>query len=264
MSDRRRRQKEQRAAKREAERKQESRRTLFRTIGTALVFGLIVVAIFAVGGFFGGDDSSAVPGSYEDYRDQETACGATAPPEEQIMTFDAPEDQTDITAESTVTATIVTSCGEIVMELNNTEAPETVNSFVFLAREGFYDGQVIYRTSEDFVIETGDPDANGTGGPGYVVADEYPQDPDFVYEPGAVAMANRGPRSTGSIFRVVTGEDGRFLTNSFNVLGAVVSGQDTINAIVAVPTGAAPGSNEQSRPLETVYIDSITIDVAGS
>lgn len=264
MSDRRRRQKEQRAAKREAERKQESRRALFRTIGTALVFGLLVVAIFALGGFFGDDDSPEVPGSYEDYRSQETACGATAPPEEQVMTFDAPDDQTDITSESTVTATIVTSCGEIVLELNNADAPETVNSFVFLAREGFYDGQVIYRVSEDFVMEAGDPEANGIGGPGYVIADEFPEDEEFVYDPGVVAMANQGPRSTGSIFRVVIGEDGRFLTNQFNVLGTVISGQDTIDRITAIERATAPGSNEQSRPLETVYIDSITIDVAGS
>ncbi|HEX6220445.1 MAG TPA: peptidylprolyl isomerase [Acidimicrobiia bacterium] len=263
MSDRRQRQKEQRAAKREAERKQESRRALFRSIGTALVFGLIVVAIFAFGGLFGGERSD-VPASYGDYREQETACGGTQPPPEEIMSFEAPENQTDITADSTVTATIETSCGEIVMELNNDEAPETVNSFVFLAREGFYDGQVIHRISEDFVFQAGDPEADGTGGAGYVIADEYPEDEEFVYEPGVVAMANRGPRSTGSQFMVVTGDDGRFLTNSFNVLGRVTSGQQAIDRIMSVPTAAAPGSNEQSRPLDTVYIESITIDVADS
>ena len=263
MSDRRRRQKEQRAAKREAERKQESRRALFRTIGTALVFGLIVVAIFALGSV-PGDDSTDVPGSYEEYRDQETACGATAPPEEQVMTFAAPEDQTDITDASIVSASIITSCGEIVLELNNSGAPETVNSFVFLSREGFYDGQVIHRIAENYVFQAGDPEADGTGGPGYFIDDEPPTDPDFVYEPGVVAMANRGARSTGSQFFVVTGDNGRFLTNNFNVLGTVTSGQDAIDRIMAVDTATAPGSNEQSRPLETVYIESITIDVADS
>ena len=263
MSDRRQRQKEQRAAKREAERKHESRRALFRSIGTALIFGLVVVAIFAFGGLFGGD-SSDVPASYEDYREQETACGGTQPPPEQIMSFEGPESQTDITPGSTVTATLMTSCGEIAMDLNNAEAPETVNSFVFLARQGFYDGHVIHRISENFVFQTGDPEANGTGGPGYVIADEFPEDEDFVYESGVAAMANRGPRSTGSQFWVVTGDDGRFLTNSFNVLGRVTSGQEAIDRIMAVPTGTAPGSNEQSRPLETVYIESITIDVSDS
>lgn len=263
MSDRRQRQKEQRAAKREAERKRESRRALFRTIGTALIFGVIVVAIFALGGL-SGDEQAPVPGSYEDYRDQDTACGGTAPAEEQVMTFSEPEEQTDITSSSTVSATIATSCGEIMVDLNNSGSPETVNSFVFLARQGFYDGQVIHRIAENFVFQTGDPNADGTGGPGYVIADEFPTDPDFVYEPGVVAMANRGTRSTGSQFFVVTGDDGRFLTNRFNVLGTVISGQEAIDRIMKVDTASAPGSNEKSRPLETVYIDSITVEVTGS
>lgn len=262
MSDRRQRQKEQRAAKREAERKRESRRELFRRILTALVFGVIVIAIFLVGGVFGGE-STDIPGTYEDYRSQETACGADQPPEEQIMTFDAPEDQTDITSESSVTATVATSCGEIVIDLNTSGAPETVNSFVFLAREGFYGGQVVHRIAENFVFQTGDPDADGTGGPGYVIADEYPEE-DFVYTEGVVAMHSRGARSTGSQFMVITGSDGEFLTNQFNVLGAVTSGQDVIDRIMAVPTATAPGSAEESRPLESVYIESITIDVADS
>lgn len=263
MSDRRQRQKEQRAAKREAERKQESRRELGRRLITALVFGLVVVGIFAVSGVFGGDDPDALPGSYEDYRSQETACGATEPPPEEIMTFVEPEPQSDITADATVLATITTSCGDIVIELNNAEAPETANSFVFLAREGYYDGQVIHRIVENFVFQTGDPEANGTGGPGYVIADEFPDD-EFVYDRGVVAMSNRGTRSTGSQFFVVTGDDGRFLTNSFSVLGYVVSGNEAISGIMEVETATAPGSVEQSLPLQTVYIESITIDVAGS
>lgn len=262
MSDRRQRQKEQRAAKREAQRKQESRRELGRRLLTALVFGVIVVGIFAVGGFFGGDDSD-VPGTYEDYRSQKTACGAEPPPPEQIMSFDEPERQSDISGSVEARAVVATSCGEIVIDLNTDGAPETVNSFVFLSREGFYDGQVIHRIAVDFAFQTGDPSADGTGGPGYLVPDEFPDD-DFVYEEGIVAMHSRGSRSTGSQFMVITGDDGRFLTNQFNVLGTVVSGQDTIDRIMAVPTATAPGTVEQSRPLESVYIESIDIEVAGS
>jgi cyclophilin family peptidyl-prolyl cis-trans isomerase len=261
MTDRRQRQKEQRAAKREAERKRESRRELSRRLITAIIFGVVVVAIFAFGGLFGNDDAE-VPGTYADYRDQPTACGAEQPPPEQVMTFEAPEDQ-NIPETATVTATITTSCGELVIELNNPDAPVTVNSFVFLAREGFYDGQVVFRIAENFVFQTGDPDANGSGGPGYVIADEFP-DEDFVYEEGVVAMHSRGTRSTGSQFFVVTGTDGQFLTNQFNVLGRVVSGDEAIEQIMAVPTATAPGSVEQSRPLETVYIESIAIDVTDS
>lgn len=261
MSDRRQRQKEQRAAKREAERKKESRRELGRRLLTALVFGVIVVGIFALGGAFGGE-STDVPGTYEDYRAQETACGAEQPPSEQVMTFEGPEDQ-GIDPSARVTATIATSCGEIVFDLNNDGAPQTVNSFVFLAREGFYDGQVIHRIASDFAFQTGDPRADGTGGPGYVVTDEFPED-GFVYEEGVVAMHSRGARSTGSQFFVIAGDDGRHLTNQFNVLGNVTSGQDAIDRIMEVPTATAPGSVEQSRPLETVYIESITIDVSDS
>jgi cyclophilin family peptidyl-prolyl cis-trans isomerase len=263
MSDRRQRQKEQRAAKREAERKQESRRALLRTIGTALVFGVIVIAVLALSGTFAGEDPSDIPASYEDFRDQETACDAEAPPPEEVMAFDAPERQTDITQDSTVNATIETSCGEIVIDLNTDGAPGTANSFVFLAREGFYDGMVIHRIVQEFVLQTGDPAANGTGGPGYLVEDEFPGD-DFVYEEGVVYMANRGSRSTGSQFAVVVGDDGQFLTNNFNVLGTVTSGQETIDQIMEIPTATSPGTVERSLPLETVYIESITIDVADS
>lgn len=264
MSDRRQRKKEQRAAKREAERKREQRRELGRRLATAFLFGLIVVAIFAVSGLFTGDGEGDVPTSYEEFREQPTACGAQAPPPEEVMSFQAPEEQTDITSNSEVTATIETSCGEIVVELDPAGYPETVNSFVFLARQGFYDGQVFHRIAENFVIQGGDPQADGTGGPGYVIGDEFPEDDDYTYEEGTVAMANSGSRSTGSQFFIVIGEDARHLTPLFNVLGEVTSGQDTLQRIAEVPTGTAPGSVEQSLPQETVYIDSIAIDVAGS
>ncbi len=262
MSDRRQRQKEQRTAKREAEKKQAARSELGRRLGTAGIFGLIVVALLAFTGVFGGE-TAELPAAYEGFRDQPTACGAEQPPPEQVISFEAPEQQSDVTPTSKVMATLATSCGEVVIELDPAGYPETANSFVFLAREGFYDGQVFHRVVENFMAQGGDPNANGTGGPGYVIADEYP-DEEFVYEDGVVAMANRGSRSTGSQFFIVIGEDGRFLTNSFNVLGTVVSGRETMDKIAAVPTGAAVGSSEQSLPLETVYIETVTIDVSGS
>jgi cyclophilin family peptidyl-prolyl cis-trans isomerase len=85
-----------------------------------------------------------------------------------------------------------------------------------------------------------------------------------VYEEGVVLMANRGSRSTGSIFRIVIGDDGRFLTNQFNVLGTITSGQEAIDAMREIETATAPGTVEESLPLETVYIETVTIDVAGS
>ncbi len=263
MSDRRQRQKEQRAAKREAERKQEQRRELGRRLITAFVFGIVVVGIFAVSGIFGGP-SSDTPTSYDGFREQTTACGAEAPPSEEVMSFASPEPQTDVNGDSEVTATITTSCGEIVIELDPANYPDTVNSFVFLAREGYFDGQVFHRIAKDFVIQGGDPEADGTGGPGYIIEDEFPVDDEFTYEEGTVAMANRGTRSTGSQFFIVIGDDARHLTPLFNVLGEMVSGQDTLERIAEVETGTAPGSVEQSLPRETVYIESISIDVASS
>ena len=262
MSDRRQRQKELRAAKRESERKRASRRELIRRIGTALLFGLVVVAAFALPGLLGGSEGE-LPSPYQRFLDQPTACGSEAPPPEEVMTYEQPEEQTDITPESDVTATIATSCGEIVVELDPSRSPATVDSFVFLAREGFYDGQVFHRVVEDFEVRAGDPEATGLGGPGFVVPDEPPEE-GFEYEEGVVAMDNRGARTTGSQFFIVIGEAGAHLTNTFNVLGRVVRGEDTLDRIAAVDTAVAPGSVERSLPLETVYIESIDIEVDGS
>jgi cyclophilin family peptidyl-prolyl cis-trans isomerase len=145
-----------------------------------------------------------------------------------------------------------------VVELDPATYPATVNSFAFLARQGFYDGSVFHRIASNFVIQGGDPEATGTGGPAYLVPDEFPPD-DFVYEEGVVAMANAGGGTTGSQFFVVVGDNARVLNNTFNVLGRVVSSQETLDAIEAVPTSVAPGTSERSRPVETVYIESIEI-----
>lgn len=262
MTDRRQRQKEQRAAKREAEQKAAQRSELFRRLVTALGFGVVVIAIFVIPGLLEPDESS-LPGSYEDYRSQPTACRADQPAPEQVMSFESAETQSDITPSSSVTATLTTSCGDIVIELDPANSPDTVNSFVFLARQGFYDGQIFHRVAADFVIQGGDPDANGTGGPGYLVTDEFPGE-GFTYEPGVVAMANSGSNSTGSQFFIAIGENVQFLTPTFSILGKVISGMDTLERIAKVPTGTAPGTVEQSLPLESVYIESISIDVAGS
>lgn len=259
MSDRRQRQKELRAAKKKAEKKKEARRELSRRLLTAFGFGALVVGFFAVTSFLEGD--GALPTGYELFRSQETACDAEAPPEESVASYDQPEPQTDLEDATSATATIETSCGPIVIELA-LENEVTVNSFVFLAREGFYDGQAFHRILEGFDIQGGDPAADGTGGPGYTIADEFPRD-DFVYEEGAVFMANRGRGTTGSQFRIAL-SDLTILNPSFNLLGHVVSGSDTLEKMAAIDTALSPGTRESSLPLESVYIESITIEVTGS
>jgi peptidylprolyl isomerase len=162
-----------------------------------------------------------------------------------------------------VVATLQTSCGEVVIELDPENYPKTVESFVFLAREGFFDGQVFHRVVDGFRVFAGDPEATGSGGPGYRVPDEFPPD-DFVYEPGVVAMDNIGKGTTGSRFFIVTGEAASALNPQFNVLGNVTSGMEALERIAAVETALRPGSREESLPLETVYIERATVEVTGS
>ncbi len=207
-------------------------------------------------------DTEALPLNYEGFRSQSTACGAEAPPPVTEMTFAAAENQ-EIPADAQVTATISTSCGDIVVELDPSIAPETVNSFVFLARAGYFNGTAFHRIADGFVIQGGDQTAIGTGNPGYVVADEFPE-VGFAYGRGVVAMANGGANSTGSQFFIVTADDAR-LPNRYSVLGSAVESDDVLDRITAVPTIGRTGTTdgEQSLPLETVYIENVEI-VLGS
>ena len=195
------------------------------------------------------------PSDYAGFVAQPTACGAAAPAEVSPMTFDAPDDQS-LDASGPVTATITTSCGDIVVELYPELAPETVNSFVFLARSGYFDGSVSHRIVPGFVIQAGDPTATGAQGPGYTIPDELPE-PGFLYEEGALAMANRGPNTTGSQFFIVLADAP--LPNAYSYFGKVVSGFDTIERIAEIPLGAN-AFGEMSVPLETLYIE--TVDIA--
>jgi cyclophilin family peptidyl-prolyl cis-trans isomerase len=255
MTDRRQRQKEQRATRLEEQKKAASRKEFRRRILVALGIGLGLTALLVLISVLG-NEPTTLPASYQAFRNQPTACGAQAPPAGELMSFSGPEDQG--LGSEPVIVTINTSCGPIVVELDPATYPATVNSFVFLARQGFYDGSVFHRIASNFVIQGGDPEATGTGGPAYLVPDEFPPD-DFVYEEGVVAMANAGGGTTGSQFFVVVGDNARVLNNTFNVLGRVVSSQETLDAIEAVPTSVAPGTSERSRPVETVYIESIEI-----
>lgn len=255
-TDKRQRQKEQRAARKEAERKAAARKELIRRILIALGLGGAVALALLAASVFAGRDS--LPGAYADYRELPTACGAEAPPIEAALTFDSAADQGLGTAK--VIAVIDTSCGPITIELANSDFPATANSFVFLAREGFYDGTVFHRIVEGFVVQGGDPQASGVGGPGYRLPDEFPE-AGFRYEKGVVAMANAGRGSTGSQFFIVLGDQATDLPPTFNVLGSVVSGFDTLDKIAAVPTARQSASVEESKPLEAAYIERVTIEV---
>jgi peptidyl-prolyl cis-trans isomerase B (cyclophilin B) len=137
--------------------------------------------------------------------------------------------ETVIDANKKYTATFDTTRGTITCELFAKDAPATVNNFVFLAREGFYDGTVFHRVIKDFMIQGGDPTGTGRGGPGYRFADELKNNPNR-HKIGSLSMANAGPNTNGSQFfitHVVTD----WLDGKHTVFGHVTSGQDVVNAV---------------------------------
>lgn len=149
------------------------------------------------------------------------------------------------------TATIVTSAGTMVAELFADEAPLTVNNFVFLAREGYYDSVIFHRVISGFMIQGGDPTGTGRGGPGYRFADEPVK---RQYLRGTLAMANAGPNTNGSQFFVMHADYA--LPPSYTIFGKLLEGEATIDAIAKAPKGA------QDRPVNPVTITSITITEA--
>ena len=151
-------------------------------------------------------------------------------------------------------ATLHTNKGDIVIHLLREEAPNTVNNFVFLAREGFYDGVIFHRVIRDFMIQTGDPTGAGTGGPGYKFADEKVRRP---YQAGTVAMANAGPNTNGSQFFIM--HRAQALPPNYTIFGEVIAGMDVVDALARTPVGASR-SGERSAPQERLEIQSVTID----
>ena len=129
----------------------------------------------------------------------------------------------------TYTATIKTNRGDIVIELFADKAPKTVNNFVFLAQDGYYDGIKFHRVIADFMVQTGDPTGTGRGGPGYKFADEF-HPPLRHSGPGILSMANAGPNSNGSQF-FITHVKTDWLDDRHSVFGKVTEGQDVVNAI---------------------------------
>jgi peptidyl-prolyl cis-trans isomerase B (cyclophilin B) len=149
------------------------------------------------------------------------------------------------------TAKMNTSHGTITFELFDEDAPETVANFRKLAADNFYDGVIFHRIIPDFMIQGGDPEGTGTGGPGYTFKDEFNQ---HKVVRGALAMANAGPNTNGSQFFIVTVASAPWLDGKHTVFGEVTDGMDTVDAIEGVPTGAG------DRPVDPPMIESIELD----
>ena len=151
------------------------------------------------------------------------------------------------------TATIDTSMGTMKADLFPDDAPATVNNFVFLARQGFYDSVSFHRVINNFMVQTGDPTGTGTGGPGYRFNDEPVK---RKYVRGTLAMANSGPNTNGSQFFVVHKDYP--LPPNYTIFGQVTDGLDVLDKIATTPTGQGRGGPD--TPRTPVTINSIKID----
>ena len=264
--------------RRHAERQQQQRKRQTTRALVVLVIALVGggIAYFALSG---GDDTQAgasgattgptgatsspktvkpTPGPAE------VACGGTEPKAatEPKPQFTAPKQV--VKPGKTYTAEVQTSCGTIVIELLADQAPQTVNSFVFLAQEGYFDGQRFHRldTSID-VIQGGDPTGTGTGGPGYSIPDELTGNES--YGPGTLAMANAGPDTGGSQFFLITGDAGHNLdaNPAYTIFGMVTEGLDVAKQIQQLPIQDPSAGISGQQPTQSVYIEKVTIHEGG-
>lgn len=153
------------------------------------------------------------------------------------------------------TADLETSFGTISVELYPEDAPKTVNNFVSLAREGFYNDTIFHRVVKGFVIQGGDPTGTGTGGPGFKFEDErIVKD----YEAGTLAMANAGPNTNGSQFFIVLEDLAGRLPKNYTIFGKVTSGMDVVKEIGNVQVQPSP-SGEPSSPVEKIELKSVSV-----
>jgi peptidyl-prolyl cis-trans isomerase B (cyclophilin B) len=242
-------------ARREAERQRARRRRALLAYGT---LGLVVVVAAVAGGLWltGNDDSPAgaaattagaattAPAQFNDARagaptaPAQVACGGKIPPKVQHPTFSKPP-TTKVDPDKTYLATLQTSCGDVTIRLDPKKAPETTANFVFLAGRHFYDSTWFHRivpggAAGIGVIQGGDPEGTGRGGPGYAIKDELPSSP-AAYGKYSVAMANSGPNSGGSQFFINFQDNSKGLRPDYSVFGEVVEGRDVVDKIAKVP-----------------------------
>ena len=183
-----------------------------------------------------------------------TECPAADGSSPQRRRFDGPPPMC-IDPEKRYTATMVTTKGTLIIALDPLAAPRTVNNFVVLARYHYFDGVGFHRIIPGFVIQGGDPEGTGRGGPGYRFADELPKA--GRYELGSLAMAHAGPNTNGSQFFIITGPQGTQLPPQYSLFGQVTGGLDVVKAIEAVGTPSSPPT--EGRPTEVVTMQTVTI-----
>ena len=250
------------AAQLAARQRKEQRRRLTVAIVCAALLVLGVSAFVATGG---GSDNAETAASTTSAPSR-TPVSLTGVPPGATVTGDTPCPKPDGTSQRTTffvkapprcidpdkryTAEVRTTRGTFVITLDPKAAPNTVNNFVVLARYKFYEGIPFHRVIPGFVVQVGDPQATGSGGPGYTFEDELPKQ--GAYKIGSVAMANGGPNTNGSQFFIITGDAGVILPPRFSLFGQVTEGMDAVKSIESIGTPDGP-------PTEAVIIQSISI-----
>jgi peptidyl-prolyl cis-trans isomerase B (cyclophilin B) len=263
-------------ARREAERQRSRRRRALLTYGGLAV--VVVVAAVAGGLWLTGDDDDAPAGAaattvapatttspaFDDARagaptaPAEVACGGKIPPKVERPTFSKPP-TTKVDPDKTYLATFQTSCGDFTVRLDPKKAPITTANMVFLAGERFYDSTWFHRivpggAAGIAVLQGGDPQGTGQGGPGYAIKDELPSSP-AAYRQYSVAMANSGPDTGGSQFFINFEDNSKGLQPNYSVFGEVVEGQQVVDKIAQVPVGGQTGDT----PQQSVWIEQLRV-----
>lgn len=270
---------------------QEQNKARFTRIGIIVVGAIVaIIALVLVANVFTGDDGDDTATEPTDQVDDvtdpdETVPETTAPdftdpddveipvvdlnPDEVVPDgcppIEGTEEQTQQFDEAppfcldpaiAYTAVVTTNLGTIEIELDQEQAPNTVNSFVFLARNNYFDDTICHRIIQDFVVQCGDPTATGTGGPGYTTNDELPEAGE--YQLGSLAMANSGPDTQGSQFFIISGPQGEALPPAYSLFG-----QTTDDGLDIVADMNARGSLDGSgTPQAEVRILAIQIATA--
>lgn len=261
-------------ARREAERQRARRRRALLTYGGLAV--VVVVAAVAGGIWLTGDDdtpagaaaTTATPTTaapeFDDARagaptaPATVACGGEIPPKVDRPTFSKPP-TTKVDPDKTYLATFQTSCGDFTVRLDPAKAPVTTANMVYLAGKKFYDSTWFHRivpggAAGIAVIQGGDPQGTGQGGPGYAIKDELPSSP-AAYKKYSVAMANSGPDSGGSQFFINFEDNSKGLQANYSVFGEVVDGREVVDKIAEVPVGGQSGDT----PTQAVWIETLRV-----
>lgn len=252
---------------------QARKRRVWYGVGAGVCAVLLVIVIVLAVTSGGSSKKTATPATTPSAAPSATAttakvaCGATAPAAPKLMSFSkAPAMTIDKTAKYTMT--INTSCGRIVVALDAVDAPQTVNSFNFLASKGYFNGIHFSRLTNQtdastgttfWVLQGGDQSSDGKGSPGYTIPDESLSK--ATYPRGGVAMANAGANTGGSQFFLIDKDANKSLTKSYTRFGTITSGLDVLDKIMAVGNNNSNGTGD-GQPKQTVYINTLTVTKA--